>query len=182
MTWLYLSGDQRAVGEGGSALGADVVDRPDAEVLAQLVSRNILHRARCWSGARCRLRERRRIRGVEGDVALDLLDDLVDVAIEHGHRAEALQIAERAAGIRGTPAPLLVDRPQWQVGHQLDRRTGREPLDILLQPFELLVADLVEAGGFEAGLKFEHVDQPDEVHAAVIEAVPALALGVFAVA
>jgi hypothetical protein len=39
--------------------------------------------------------------------------------------------------------------------------------DILLQPFELLVADLGEAGGFEAGLKFEHVDQADEVHAAM---------------
>src|SRR5580700_4943114 len=51
----------------------------------------------------------------------------------------------------------------------------------LLQPFELLVADFGEAGGFEAGLKLEHVDQADEVHAAVIEAVPTLALGVFAV-
>jgi hypothetical protein len=68
------------------------------------------------------------------------------------------------------------------VRHQHDRRTGREPFDILLQPFKLLVANFGEAGGFEAGLKLEHIDQPDEVHAAVIEAVPTLAPGVFAIA
>jgi hypothetical protein len=34
---------------------------------------------------------------MEGDVALDLLDDLMDVPVEDGHRTEALQTAERAA-------------------------------------------------------------------------------------
>src|ERR1700722_2925423 len=67
--------------------------------------------------------------------------------------AEALQVSERAAGVRGAPAPLLVDRPQWQVGHQHDRRARGTAGNILLQPFELLVANLGEAGGFEAGLK-----------------------------
>ena len=96
--------------------------------------------------------------------------------------AEALQIAERAAGVRGTPAPRFVDRPQWQVGHQHDRRARRTAFDILLQPFELFVADFGEAGGFEAGLKIKHIDQADKVHAGHVEAVPAFALGLFAVA
>ena len=44
------------------------------------------------------------------------------------------------------------------------------------------VADLGEAGGFEAGLKFEDVDQANEMHAGHVEAVPAIAVGVLAVA
>jgi len=75
---------------------------------------------------------------MEGDVAFDLLDDLVDVPVEHGHRTEALQIAERPAGVRRAPAPLLVDRLQWQVGHQHDRRARGTAGNILFQPFELL--------------------------------------------
>jgi hypothetical protein len=46
----------------------------------------------------------------------------------------------------------------------------------------ILVADLGEAGGFEAGLKLEHVDEADEVHARHVEAVPAFALRPLAVA
>src|ERR1700747_1400660 len=180
MTWLYLSGDQRAVDQRGTALAADVVYCPYAEVFVQFLGRHLLHWAGSGSGARRRLRKCRRIRGMERDGAFDLLYDLVDVAVEPGHWAEALHITERAACVLGSPAPLFVDRPQWQVGHQHDRRTGREPFDILLQPFERLAADFGEAGGFEAGLKFEHIDQADEMHAAVIEAVPALAFRILA--
>ena len=39
-----------------------------------------------------------------------------------------------------------------------------------------------QAGRFEAGIEVEHVDQPDEMHAAGIEAVPAAPLGLLAVA
>src|SRR5215472_7580299 len=101
---------------------------------------------------------------MEGDVALYLLDDLVDVPVEDSHRTEALHIAEGASGVRGAPTPRLVNRPQRQMGHQHDRRARRAASDILLQPFELLVADLGKAGGFKASLKFEHVDQADEMH------------------
>src|SRR5205085_5075502 len=128
-TWVYLSSDEHAVDQRGSALAADVVDRPDAEVFAQLIGGHLLHRTRSGSGAWCGLRKCRRIRGMEGDVALDLLDNLVYVPVEHGDRPEALHIAQRAACVLGSPAPLLVDRPQRQVGHQHDRRTGREPFD-----------------------------------------------------
>src|SRR5439155_1567393 len=44
--------------------------------------------------ARRRLRKRGRPCAVEGDVALDLLHDLMDVAVEHGYRDDALGIVE----------------------------------------------------------------------------------------
>src|SRR4029077_17835323 len=77
--WSRPSSDERAVDQGGSALATDVVDRPYAEVFVQLLGGHLLHRARTRGGARGWLRECRRRRGMEGDVAFDLLDDLVDV-------------------------------------------------------------------------------------------------------
>src|SRR5215472_5862728 len=81
----HLSSDEFTVDQGGRALAAHVVDGPDSEVLAQIGGRDFLHRARCRSGAGCGLWKCRRRRGMKGDIALDLLDDLVDVTVEHGH-------------------------------------------------------------------------------------------------
>src|SRR5207237_10791695 len=92
------------------ALAAEIVDRPHAEHRVQLLGRH-LHRPGRGRAARSRLRECRRPRGMERDVALDLLLDLVDVAIQHGYRPEALQISERAWGVLGSPTPFLVNRP-----------------------------------------------------------------------
>src|SRR5271166_3279588 len=92
------------------ALAGDVVNRPHAQHRVQLLGRH-LHRPGSRSGARSRLWERRRPRSVERHVALDLLLDLVNVAVEHRYRAEPLQIAERARGVLGAPTPFLVDRP-----------------------------------------------------------------------
>src|SRR4029077_1709743 len=153
--WSRPSSDERAVDQGGSALATDVVGRPYAEIFVQLLGGHLLHRARTRGGAWRRLGKCRRRRSMKSHVPLDLLDDLVDVPVEHGHRTEPLQIAERATGVGGAPAPLLVDRPQWQVGHQHDRGARRAAGNILLQPFELLVAHPPEDGGFEARLKFE---------------------------
>src|SRR5262249_49852474 len=116
------------------------------------------------------------------DVALDFLLDLVDMTVEHGHRPEALQVAEGARSIFGAPSPILVDRPQWQMGEDYDRRARRAPGKILLHPFELLVAELGEAGGFEPRFEIEDVDEGNKVHTADIEGVPALALSSLAVA
>ena len=52
------------------------------------------------------------------------------------------------------------------------------PFDVLLQPLELLGAEIAEA----AGLEIHDVHEPDEVHALVVEAEPALASCVLAVA
>jgi len=119
---------------------------------------------------------------MKGDVALDLLDDLVDVAVEHGDRAEALQITERASGVGRAPAPFLVDRPHRQMGEDDNRGAGRTAGNVLLQPFELVVTQGRETGGFEPGLKIKDVDQPDKMDAGHIETVPALALRILAVA
>src|SRR5207249_711027 len=59
------------------ALAADIVDRPHAKHRMQLLGRH-LHWSGRRSGPRRRLWERRRPRGVERDVALDLLHDLMD--------------------------------------------------------------------------------------------------------
>ena len=115
---------------------------------------------------------------MERDVAFDLLHELVDVAVENGHRSEALEIAERDGSIVRAPSPIRIDRPQGDVGEDDDRRRGAQALDVVLQPLELIGSEKAEAAGLQVG----HVDEADEVHAALIEAVPAGALGVLAVA
>ena len=46
-------------------------------------------------------------------------------------------------------------------------------LEVVLEPFELLGAEIAEA----AGLEVDDVDEADEVHAAGVEGIPAGALG-----
>ena len=84
-------------------------DAADAEQAAQLARRHG-HRPGRWRRARRRLREGGRARRVEGDVAFDLLHDLVDVAVEHGDRAEALEQRQRLRARRRCPSPIR-DRP-----------------------------------------------------------------------
>ena len=59
-----------------------------------------------------------------------------------------------------------------------DRLRGRTAFDVVFQPFELLVTEIAKPAGFQ----IDHVDEPDEVHAIVVEAVPASALGAASVA
>src|SRR5258708_23712596 len=77
-----------------------------------------------WRRRRARrgLREGGRQGGVERDVAFDLLHDLVNVAVEHRHRSEALEIAKRARGAFGPPAPRGLDGPERTVRAAADRR------------------------------------------------------------
>ena len=60
-------------------------------------------------------------------VALDLLDDLVDVAVEDGHGSETTQIGHGLGGIGRAPAPFRIDRPQRHVRENDDRLTRRTP-------------------------------------------------------
>ena len=59
-----------------------------------------------------------------------------------------------------------------------DRGRCRATLEVVLQPFELLVAEIAQA----AGLEIDDIDEADEVHAVGVEAVPAGALGAAAIA
>ena len=115
---------------------------------------------------------------MEGDVTLDLLHHLVDVAVQHGHRAEALEVFERAAAVLGAPAPFRIYRPQRDVGEQHDRGRFRASLEVVLEPFKLFGAEIAEA----AALEVHHIDEADEVHAAGVERIPAGTLGALAVA
>src|SRR6185503_13073445 len=148
-----------------------------AEHAAQLVVRH-LHRAGRGRRSRRRLWKRGRARGVEGDVALDLLHHLVDVAVEHGDRAELLQVTESARAVLGAPAPARIDRPERDMGEHHDRLRSRAALDVVFQPFELLGAEIAEA----AGLEVDDVDQADEMHAVGVKRIPAGAFGAAAVA
>ncbi len=117
-----------------------------------------------------RLGKGRGARGVEGDVAFDLLHDLMDMAVEHRDRAERMR----------APAPAASAVPQPQ-GHRSStaeyarrprsacrgaRRRDRLPARRVAPPERAQ----------RARLEIQHVVQADEMHAAVIEAVPAVAL------
>ena len=115
---------------------------------------------------------------MEGDVALDLLHDLVDVTVEHGYRAEALEIGQCARAVLGPPTPFGINRPQWNMGKYHNRGRRRPALEIALKPFELLVAKVAET----AGLQIDDIDQANEMHAVGIEAVPARTLAATPVA
>ena len=54
------------------------------------------------------------------------------------------------------------------MGEDDDRRTALQPLDVLLEPFKLFVAKRAQP----PGLQVDDIDEADEVHAALIEAVP----------
>src|SRR5258708_193499 len=66
----------------------------------------------------------------------------------------------------------------WSPGPASGPGMGGMPLESLREPFELLRAERAEP----SRLQVHHVDQADKVHAALIEAVPAVALGSLAVA
>src|SRR5581483_4564612 len=119
--FVFVRSAQGFVDDRKPLLAALEGDVAGAKHGAQLVVSDF-HRARRGRGARRRLREGSRARGVERHVALDLLHDLVDVAVEHGHRAEAFQVTERLGAVLGAPAPVLEDGPERNVGEHHDRR------------------------------------------------------------
>src|SRR5882762_5458256 len=110
---------QRGVDDRKALIARLEVDAGNTEQAAELVVGD-LHRPGRGGGARRRLRKRGRARGVEGDVALDLLHHLVDVAVEHRHRTEALEVIQRAGAVLGAPAPGRIDRPQRNMGEHDD--------------------------------------------------------------
>jgi hypothetical protein len=115
---------------------------------------------------------------VKSDIPFHLLHRLMDVAVQDGDGSKALQIGQRLGAIVGAPAPVGIDRPEWDMSEHYDRRAGGEPFHVVLQPLQLLLAERAES----AGLEVEDVDEPDEVNAFVIEAVPASTCGALAIA
>ena len=148
----------------------DVDDLGDAEIFAQFAGGHEL-RARRRGGSRRRLREGGRARGVEGHRSLDLLHQLMDVAVEHGHRAEPRQQPQRLSAVVGAPAPFRRDHPQRDVGEHDDRRRSRWPLRSASSQASWSGAEGAEA----VGLEVDDVDERNEMHAAVVEGIPTAA-------
>src|SRR5262249_48117647 len=136
--------------------------------------RGDFHWPRRWRGSGSRLRKGGRHRGVESDVAFDLLQDLMNVTVQYGYRGEALQESKRAFAVARSPAPLRIDGPERDVSENDDRRFGAKSFHIRFEPIELFIAELAQT----AGLELENVDQSNEMDAVLVEAVPAGAFGV----
>src|SRR4051794_959636 len=88
---LAPSADQRLIDDGQRFSAANEIDGGDAEIFAEVAGSHF-HRPRRGSGAGGRLREGGRARGVERDIAFHLLHNLMNVPVEHRHRAEPLQV------------------------------------------------------------------------------------------
>src|SRR5205807_6885980 len=106
---------ERRIYDGQRAVIRNICYFSQPEQAAQLVCRHILD----WPGRRScagrRLWERSRSRRVKGDVAFYLLQDLMNVAVEHRDGSETLQIGESLRTILCSPTPLWIDRPQRYV-------------------------------------------------------------------
>src|SRR6202030_1996810 len=161
---------QCLIDSGEHLFALDEGDAPDAKHRAQLFSRNS-HRPRRRSRSWRRLRKAHRQRGVECDVALHLLYDLMNMTVEHRHRTEPLQRRQRLLRIVGAPAPVLVDRPQRNMSEHDDRRGCGEALHIVGEPGELLGAQHTHT----AGLQVHHVDESAEMDAVAVAGIPARA-------
>src|SRR5215469_9211316 len=101
----------------------------------------------------------------------------MDVAIENSHRAEALKVTESPSPVLGSPAPFWIHSPQGDVGEDDDRRRCRKALDVILQPFELLIAKITKT----ASLEVDYIDKADEVDAVLIETLPTRAFRLLAI-
>src|ERR1051325_7471043 len=158
---------QGRVDDGQLALPLDIVDRSDSEYTPQLL-RGHLEGPGPLSHAGGRLGERGGQGGVEADVPLHLLHDLVNVAVEDRDRAEPLEKGQRLPAVVRHPAPLRIDRPERHMSEHDDGRAGAQALDVLLEPVELSRSEVPQA----AGLEVQNVDQADEVNAFLVEALP----------
>src|ERR1700733_2734821 len=113
------STEQGGIDDGERRFRRYQTDPSGAQELLQIASRHH-HRTRTLGDARHALRERGGAGGMEGDMALDFLHDLMDVAVQHGDGAEALQVAQRLSTVLRTPAPILISDPKGHMREQHD--------------------------------------------------------------
>src|SRR4029077_6846704 len=114
-------------------------------------------------------------RGMERNLTFDLLHDLVNMAVQHGHGTETLDVRQSLFAVVGSPAPIRIGGPQWNMFKEHDRSAGRAALEIGLKPLQLVVTERPHASSFQIGDIYE----TNEMHTLVIEAVPPTSLCTF---
>src|SRR5207237_1088609 len=115
---------------------------------------------------------------MEGNLSFDLLHDLMNMSVQHGHGTETLDVRQGLFAVVGSPSPLGIDGPQWNVCKEYDRSAGRPAFEIIFKPLQLFVTERPHASSFQIG----DIHQTNEMHALVIEAGPSSALGTFSIA
>src|ERR1700677_5069691 len=93
----------------------------------------------------------------------------MNVAVEHGHRTEAREKRERLRAVLRSPAPFGINDPEGNMREDDDRLRCRPAFQIVRQPGELFGAEIAET----TGLQIDDVDEADEMHACLIEGIPA---------
>src|SRR5512144_429606 len=130
MTWAYaaalpllLAVVERRVDQRKIVTTAYDAELPRAEQLAEL-ARGHCDRPRLADARLPGRGERvgKRHRRVQRDVAFDLLQHLMDVAIQNGHGSERTQKCHHLGRIRRAPTPRFPHRPEWNVPEHDDRR------------------------------------------------------------
>src|SRR5438477_5109056 len=122
-------------------LALQILHAREAEHAPQFFSRHL-------EGAGIRRRSRRRLRkssrhgGMERHVTFYFLKHLVDVTVKHCHGAKALQVSKRSLAVACAPAPLRINRPEWDMRKHNNRRARSEILNVGLEPLKLLIAEL----------------------------------------
>jgi hypothetical protein len=154
-------------------LTGDEVHAAYTEHLPQHSSRD-LHWAGRGSGAGRGLREGGGHGGAERNIALHLLHHLVDVPVENGDRADALEDRESLRATFGSPPPFGIDGPERNVREDDNGRAGAQSGGILGEPSHLLRADFAET------FKLDAVVEANEVDTFVVKTLPGFARGGFA--
>jgi hypothetical protein len=108
-------------------------------------------------------------------VALHLLHDLMNVPVQHRERTESLKERKGLFTVRCAPAPVWIDCPERNMREEHDRGAVLVLAQILLQPIELSLTESSHA------LQLNYIHQADEMYPSVIEAVPPVSGGTFAV-
>ena len=109
------------------------------------------------------------------DVSFDLLHGLVDVPVQDREGAEFFQVGQGLGTVFGAPTPFGVNGPQRNVREHHDGSAVFQMLYIIFEPLQLFVAQRSQS----TRLKVHDVHQPNEMHAFLVEAVPARALAAF---
>src|SRR5208282_816130 len=91
---------------------------------------------------------------------------------------ETFDVRQGLFTVVGSPAPIGIDGPQWNVRKEHNRSAGGAALEIVLKPLQLFVTERPHASSFQ----ISDIYETDEMYTLVIEAVPPITLRTFPIA